>query len=248
MADPVLPPDDDAMLAAELALGVLDAPDRAQAMRRRLADPAFAAEVTAWEMRLADLCDECRPVPPPAELWHGIEARVAAGRATERQLIAARDALRRWRFGALGAGAVAAGLALVLLLRPGAPDLPPPVPAPVPGPTAPAPVVIAELRGGAEGPVLLAHYQPTDGALRIRAENMPETKLVPELWVIPADGVPRSLGAVRAAGTSDLEVAVPHRKLMHDGATLAITMEPATGVPHDKPSAPPVAAGQISTI
>ena len=45
-----------------------------------------------------------------------------------------------------------------------------------------------------------------------------------------------------------MPVPMPHRKLMQDGAVLAVTMEPRDGAPHEKPSSAPVAAGKISTI
>jgi anti-sigma-K factor RskA len=77
---------------------------------------------------------------------------------------------------------------------------------------------------------------------------MPASDLAPELWVIPADGVPRSLGLVSAEGLSRVGVPVAHRALMQDGATLAITMEPSDGAPHRAPSSAPVAAGKITTI
>jgi len=41
---------------------------------------------------------------------------------------------------------------------------------------------------------------------------------------------------------------VPHRALLTDGATLAITLEPRDGAPHRAPSSAPIAAGKISTI
>jgi anti-sigma-K factor RskA len=55
MADPSGSPPDREALAAELALGLLEGADRAEALRLCLSDPAFAAEVEAWGLRLSPL-------------------------------------------------------------------------------------------------------------------------------------------------------------------------------------------------
>jgi anti-sigma-K factor RskA len=230
MTDPIPHEERDA-LAAELALGVLAGEDRARALRMKLADPAFAGEVAAWERRLDPLGEHFGEAPAP-DIWSGIERRLGSG-DTVRQL-------RRWRLATAATGALAASLALVLVLRP--------VPAPVEIVRAPDHVVMAELDGGEKGALFAANYDPANGMLRIKTMRMPDSDLMPELWVIPADGVPRSLGLVSPSGMMEMPVPMPHRKLMQDGAVLAVTMEPRGGAPHDKPSSAPVAAGKISTI
>lgn len=219
------------MLAAELALGVLDGDDRARALRLSLADPTFAAEVDAWRGRLEPLCAGFGEVPP-SNLWPSIERRLGAGDNVKQ--------LRIWRWSAIGSGALAASLAAVLVFQP--------APAPVEIVRMPDKLVVAQLAGGDGAALLAANYDPAAGELRIRAVTMPSSELAPELWIIPEDGVPRSLGLVSADGMSRMPVAEGHRKLMHDGATLAITMEPRDGAPHAAPSSAPIAAGKISTI
>ena len=53
MTEPT-PPEQD-LLAAELALGLLDGTERAEALRLCLSDPAFARAVDAWSIRLSPL-------------------------------------------------------------------------------------------------------------------------------------------------------------------------------------------------
>ena len=60
-------------LAAEYVLGVLDAAARRDVDRRIARDPAFAAEVAAWEARLAPLADAVRPITPRAAVWRNVE-------------------------------------------------------------------------------------------------------------------------------------------------------------------------------
>lgn len=230
MAELLTPEERDA-LAAELALGVLAGEERARALRLKLADPGFAAAVAAWEARLDPLGEGFDEAPPP-EIWPAIERRLGTSDTVTQ--------LRRWRIATVATGALAASLALVLVLRP--------TPAPIEIVRAPDHVVMAELDGGEKGALFAANYDPANGMLRIKAMRMPESELMPELWVIPADGVPRSLGLVSPTGMMKMPVPMAHRKLMQDGAVLAVTMEPRDGAPHDKPSSAPVAAGKISTI
>jgi len=234
MADPLSPEQD--LLAAELALGVLEGGERAEALSLTLADPAFAAAVDAWRTRLDPLGQDFAGAAPPTGLWPAIEARLEDRGASLRRL-------RFWRWSALGSSALAASLAAVLVFAPA----PAPVTVVREVVRAPDTMAVAQL-GGEAGASLAANYDPGQGALRIRAIAMPQSDLAPELWVIPADGVPRSLGLVSASGTTHVAVPARLRALIVDGATLAITMEPVDGAPHAAPSSAPVAAGKISKI
>ena len=67
MSDDPLPD----VTAAELALGVLDGPERAAALRRMLAEPAFAAEVDVWRNHFAALLDQFPAAEPGPDLFGG---------------------------------------------------------------------------------------------------------------------------------------------------------------------------------
>ena len=96
-------PEDEA-LAAEHALGVLTARERAVAEARMARDPSFAAEVDAWRLRLAPLAEEVEAVPPPAGLWARIERRLAAND----NAAGMRRRLRFWRTASLAGVAMSA--------------------------------------------------------------------------------------------------------------------------------------------
>ena len=222
-------------LAAELALGLLDDEDRASAMRLCLSDRSFAAAVDAWRARFAPLHAAFEEAPAP-DVWPAIERRLIAFDDTR-----LRRALARWRMGAIASGALAASLAAFVVLRPPSPPAVRIVPAP-------EQAAIAQLGSDDAAALLAANYDPAGGVLRIRAVRMPASALAPELWVIPEDGVPRSLGLVAADGVSKVGIAPQTRALLRDGATLAVTLEPRDGAPHRAPSSAPIAAGKISTI
>src|SRR5579862_6057109 len=73
--DAAEPPDDD-VLAGELVLGVLNAPQRAAAQARAESDTQFAGRVSAWERRLAPWLSDTAPVAAPAHLWPQIRSRL----------------------------------------------------------------------------------------------------------------------------------------------------------------------------
>lgn len=215
--------------AGELALGLLEGEERAAAVRRMLADAAFAREVARWRAHFGPLFAEAPEVAPPASL----EARVlaAVGGAPARDTAVT---LRRWRAVAATATAVAATLAGVLVLRPA-----PPAPAPV----APAPLVAVITPK--EGAPFTAVYDP--GAHQVRTAGgvaVPRGRDA-ELWAIGGDGTPRALGLLGRG--VNVRVAV-RGVAVGPGTTLAISIEPLGGAPGALPTGPVVATGTLLRI
>lgn len=218
MTDPDRPDDDDA-LAAELALGVLEGEDRAAAQTRAARDPAFAARVTAWEVRLAPLADQVAPVPAP-NLMPAIEARLfAQDRQNDRRQ-------RRFRLGALiGAGfaSVAVMLLAVAFLS-----------------LTPAPAVSVHMQ---TADAAIAYDATFDGfnltVVRSAGQPAPAGQ-VHELWIIAPGQQPVSLGLLQ---DRPLVVGYPTPPA---GWTLAVSVEPAGGAPEGKPTGPVVMASEIT--
>ncbi len=235
MDDHLTPEQERDALAAELALGLLEGQARADALRLSLSDPAFAALVAAWEAKLAPLHGAWADAEPGAAVWSGIERQLSERPAATVTAIETR--LRRWRAGALLSGAVAAGLAFILITRP----------VPAPAPAAPQ-LAVARIESDAAGPLVLARYNQANGLMQLRIHGFEPGALAPELWVIPEGGAPVSLGQIGHAGEAEMTMPPPHRLLMTEGATLAITMEPVSKTPHPAPSGAAVASGKIITI
>ncbi|WP_315752691.1 MULTISPECIES: anti-sigma factor domain-containing protein [unclassified Bradyrhizobium] len=74
--------EDHIALAAEYALGTLDAAERAQVETMMAVDKDFVALVQAWEFRLGPLNQMVGLVEPRPELWERIKAEIARLRAT----------------------------------------------------------------------------------------------------------------------------------------------------------------------
>jgi len=232
--------EDPDMAAAELALGVLDGPERAEALRRMLADPAFAREVDGWRERLAPLIDEIAAVSPPDSLWPRIAG--ALDRTGDTAPLERRVA--RWRGLAVGASALAAvllGWIAIDLRRP-------PETVFVERPVLPAaPTRVAQLAAADAGPMAIAAVT-ADGALKISPWPMAGGGKSAELWVIPAGGKPVSLGLVQPGHVNTLTISAELRPLLDGAATLAISIEPAGGSPTGQPTGPVVATGRMTSI
>jgi hypothetical protein len=68
--------EDHIALAAEYALGTLDADERAQVEAMMSVDKDFTAMVQAWELRLASLSQMVGPVEPRPWVWDAIKTAV----------------------------------------------------------------------------------------------------------------------------------------------------------------------------
>lgn len=227
--------DDDDLLAAEFALGLLDEVEAADVQARARTDAALSLRIAWWRDQLAPLAAEIE-VEAPVGTWARIERRLGANDN-------APALMRRWRAAAIAAMSVAAALVAVIAVKPG--------PAPVPVPTAIRPQapepMIAALAGG-KGNVVSVSYDAASGALTVAPAVLDPGKGDAELWVIPEDGVPRSLGVVSADAPLHAQVARNHRRFIHAGATFAITQEVKGGSPSGAPGGPIVASGKIIEV
>ncbi|HVO45364.1 MAG TPA: anti-sigma factor [Steroidobacteraceae bacterium] len=235
------PPDDD-VLAGELVLGVLSAEARGAAQVRRDRDPAFAARVGAWERRLAPWLSALAPVRVPEYVWERL-CRELGWRSSTRSF-SLWGSLALWR----GVAAFAALAAVTLWLT--RPPVPPAVPtAVVPSVPEPAAKPVTTLAHNDGTPGWLASVDRTRGTVLMVPIPAPADAQgrVPELWIIPAGQAPRSLGAVSINKAHTVEVPPDSRAaLVAPGSVLAITLEPASGMPHTAPSGPVIAKGAIT--
>ncbi len=235
--------ENDIALAGELALGILDSAETAQANARCAIDTEFAAEVEAWRERLLPMLDGVS-ADPPADAWDKINGAIRNADMPT----AANDngALRLWKGLTALSGSIAAVLAVMLFTQPSA--------APIVGLDIAAnnkvsqQQLVAALQSATGPSAVTASYNPASGELLITPVSMDTGDLYPEVWIIPADGTPHSLGVVARTGASRYTVNPQVRQFLANGATIAITPEPATGGPGGKPSGAVMVSGKITII
>ena len=219
-------PDPD-MIAAELALGLLDGEERAAALRRVLADPDFAREVEDWRQRLAGLFDDYPEVTAPES--------VAARLAQLGQPTASSPSRRaRWPIAAM-VTAIAAMLALFVILRPT-----PQIVAP------PHRVMVASLMMSDKSAAVPAMVDMTTGEMRVGGAAMAPAGKTAQLWMIGGDGVPKPMGMLASSGPSRMVLPMEKRHSLKAGVMLAVSIEPLGGSPTGLPTGPVVASGKLS--
>lgn len=238
MTDTPITPAERDELAAEYALGVLDGEALVRARLLSAADPQFRAEVARWSGRLAPLLDDVPTVAPPARAWPGIDA--ALGRPTQTSnVVYLNRRVNLWRGIAAGATALAASLAIVLVNQP--------VGTPAPPVAVAAQAPLSAMLGDDQRDLkLMASYDPASRRLMVAAaSDMPaDPGHAHELWMIPADGTPRSLGTMPGPRMR-AQLPMPMAKQFREGVTLALSVEPMGGSPTGLPTGPVIASGKL---
>lgn len=230
---------DDEAVAAEHALGVLSAAERAAAEARMARDPTFAAAVEDWRARLSPLAAGIEVVAPPAGVWPRI-----AGRLPANDNIAITRRLRFWRSTALGGLSVAAAslaVAVMLANRP-----------PVVLQAEPTPALLnASLAADGAQPLFVASYDPMRKALIITSLARPgaDPLHVHQLWLIPGDGKPRAVGLIEPGKSKAIVMPEGMAPMAGEGAALAVSIEAPGGSTTEKgPLGPIAAVGKLAKI
>jgi anti-sigma-K factor RskA len=218
-------------LAAEYVLGTLRGRARQRFEELLRSDRALAEVVREWEAWLTPLAEGIQPVEPPERVWQAIQARIALRSAAPESATSFWSSLGFWR--GLGTALAMALVALVVLF-----------PRSQPGPDAPS--MVAVLATPEQDPRMVVERHA--GLLKVRVvkpwKEMPGQDL--ELWAIPKDGKPRSLGVVRFDKDSEVRLANLDEKLAGSVA-FAVSREPAGGSPSpDGPTGPVVCSGPIA--
>ena len=237
MSEPLIPDlSEDEAFAAEHALGVLNGAERATAELRMAREPAFAAHVDAWRDRLAPMSAAITPVDAPSGLWPRIERALPANDNEGR----AAKFWRGWAMGGMGLAAASMAAVVVLATRPPTVIAPP----------TPGELLNARLDTSGGQHLFVAAYDPVREKLIVTSLVTPGTDPVHvhELWLIPADGKPRSLGLIAPGTSKTLPMPQGLPALATEGASIAVSVEPPGGSKQDGPSGPVAAIGKLARI
>ncbi len=218
-------------LADRLASGYVAGTLRGAARRRFEALlPAHAGLRTAvrdWQARLMPLTAVIAPVEPPARVWAGIERRLDG--PTARAAAGWWNRLALWRGLAALAGVAVLGLALLLAI----------------GTPAQAPIIVVmnPVTPGSAQASIVASISADGRALVTRPlvnVSVPADRAL-ELWAVPGQGAPRSLGLIGATGATVLR----RSDLLRDTDALAVSLEPPNGSPTGVATGPVLYVGKL---
>lgn len=248
---------DDQTIAAEYALGLLEGEELLAARGRLAADKDFAWRKEWWDNWFVPLSDDVAGAEPSAEVWDRIEARltaadsaevvpapVAATTASNDNVVALQDRVRRWQWTA-GITSAAAAVALAVLAF-----------GPAGTPQDDTPTLIAS------ADPLMATVPIGDTGLRLDVTYMPESERMlvtaigltadgvhdHELWLVPAEGDLQSLGVVAPGEVISMELPDDIARNILDGSQVVLTREPIGGKPEGEDAGPVVAEGAFSKV
>lgn len=229
-------PDRADALSAQYVAGTLRGPARRRFEALLPGHPALRAAVARWQAGLLPLAAVVPPVQPHPRVWSGIEQRLGFAKVPAPRAGWWRS-LSLWR-GLATAGFIASfGLALMLSAD---------------GPAQAPVVVVLQATGAPNAPGAGAAYVASfsaDGRSLVTRPVQP-VALTPqqalELWAVPPQGAPRSLGLIRADGLSLIRRdQLPALLLQGRAAALAVSVEPPGGSPTGAPTGPVVFAGKL---
>ncbi|MFJ5284872.1 anti-sigma factor domain-containing protein [Pseudomonas sp. NPDC088429] len=214
------------VLAADYAIGLMSAPARLRFEQLLLDDAALRAEVAQWQETLVSLTESLPEHPVPDRVWQGITARI------EPQELHVPEKRPFWNW----LRVMAAVCSIVVL------------------------VFLGSLYNRDDArytaTLLTASAQP---ALKVEAHEdylqvEPLTLAAVdadrslELWAIPADGKPISLGMIPAGGKGKVELSEAQRGLIGQPIALAVSLEPKGGSPTGQPTGPVLYQGALAAL
>lgn len=223
-------------LAAEYVSGTMRGGARRRFKSLLSGHPALREAVGEWQGRLMPLTAEIEPRQPSPEVWKRIEAKLYGASSEVAPRVRWWQQLALWR-SLSGVGLIATVSMALLLSSPG-PVQPPIVvvlsaSAPAPGSPAGA-IVPASFVASISGDGRAMVTKPLNNVSLEANRSL-------ELWSLPPEGAPRSLGVIAA----DKATVVQRGKVLEGTAAFAVTLEAAGGSPDGKPHGPILYVGKL---
>ncbi|KHA72604.1 anti-sigma K factor [Pseudomonas chlororaphis] len=213
-------------LAADYAIGLMPAAARRRFEQLLLDDAALRAELAQWQESLSSLTETLPEHPVPDRVWQGITARI------EPQVLHVPEKRPFWNW--LRLTAAVCSIAVLVFLG----------------------SLYNRDDARYRATLLTADAQP---ALKVEAhadylQVEPLTLAAVdadhslELWVIPADGKPISLGVIPAGGKGKVELSEAQKALIGKPIALAVSLEPKGGSPTGQPTGPVLYQGALAAL
>lgn len=228
------------LLAAEHALGLLEGSELSRARELMLSSRQFRQAVREWEISLAPIADEASEQPPPTRLWQRID-QAATSEARQATVHDLRRRLLRWKGLSFAAMAVAAAAVLfVAVPRQGTP---------APPAETNAILLLATLSSPQTDTAIAAAYDRRAQSLLVQPGVLAKAPgRQHEVWIIPAGGTPVAVGLLAPDRPQRLAVRAEIAPHFRGRSTLAVSVEPIGGSPTGQPTGPVIAAGEFSPI
>lgn len=213
-------------LAADYAIGLMPAAARRRFDQLLLEDAALRAELAHWQDSLVSLTEALPEQPVPERVWEAITARI------EPQHLHVPEKRSFWNW--MRVTVALCSLVVVVFLS----------------------TLYNRDDARYSATLLSADAQP---ALKVEAHenylNVEPLTLAAvaseqslELWAIPADGKPISLGVIPRDGKGKVELNEAQQALIGKPIALAVSLEPKGGSPTGQPTGPVLYQGALAAL
>lgn len=213
-------------LAADYAIGLMPTAARRRFEQLLLDDAELRVELAKWQESLASLNEPLVEVPVPDRVWTTINARIEP----QELHVPAKRPFWNWLRVTVAVCSLLVAVTLGILYN----------------------------RDSSQysATLLSASAQP---ALRIKAhddylqvEPLTLAAVAPghslELWAVPADGKPISLGVIPAGGKGRVALSEKQHALLGKPIALAVSLEPEGGSPTGQPTGPVLYQGALAGL
>ncbi|MEB0042514.1 MULTISPECIES: anti-sigma factor [unclassified Pseudomonas] len=213
-------------LAADYAIGLMSTAARLRFEKLLLEDPALRAELGNWQTTLASLTDPLPEQPAPAHVWQAIVARI------DPQTLHVPEKRPFWSWLRIAAIACSLMVAIIVGVLYNRDTL----------------TYNATLTAANQQPAISVHAYNRHLEIEPLALASVEPGRSLELWAIPADGKPVSLGVLPANVKGRLNLSESQQQLLSKPVTLAVSLEPTGGSPTGQPTGPVLYKGALAGL
>ncbi len=218
-------------LASEYVIGTLKGPARQRFERLMSQHYWIRAVVWSWEEQLIPLADTVSEITPPARAWQAIRKQISP--TAKLSLF---STLAFWRGFSVVASAAAILLTVLVSIQP----------IPEPGEE-----YIAVFNDEQAQPLWLVSTDLNTGKIKVRAVNAQAAAVdkAYELWMLPADGNPQSLGLMPVSGSYvERSLSPGLLGILRNAQGLAISLEPEGGSPTGLPTGPVLYQAELVSL
>ncbi|UIN57239.1 anti-sigma factor [Pseudomonas kribbensis] len=213
-------------LAADYAIGLMPPAARRRFEQLLLEDSELRAELSQWRESLASLTQSLPESPVPDRVWRGVTARIDP---QTMQLPVVRPFWSWLRVTIATCSLVAAVTLSVIYNR--------------------DEVRYSATLRSADAQSWMS-IEAHENYLKIKPLALAkiEKNRSLEMWVIPSDGKPVSLGVIPPGGNGDIRLGSAQKALIGESITLAISLEPEGGSPTGQPTGPVLYQGVLTAL
>jgi len=217
-------------MAAEYVLGTLQGNARLQFESLMREDADMRKRVHDWEARLFPLTEGLTLAKPHKRVWENIQQRINPKAAPTK------GRLNWWRAWGLAASLMllVSSVYMVQLEQP-LDTLPPTV------------AVLSDTTSQAAWVVQTDYNKNVMVAQALKVSDPGKNKAY-ELWMLPANEPPKSLGLLPLEGAKSVNLTEQHLAVLKRTGAFAVSLEPSGGSPTGLPTGPVLYQGKILTI